>query len=318
MCVTRRRVSLESRYVLGAASGRTGVGNLYAYPIGAIPTEVIDNAAEDALSLEAHGYTSAYEEYSVGRWASAPLWSDPSGQATGEVHEHDEPAQPIPSVRTLTGINALISNYFDVPSLRCARLFRASHGAIVLPHRDYLEHNRGFTRIHVPLVTDAAQARNTEDNSCFHMRRGEVWYLDARRTHSGGVTGSARRVHLVLDFTHTTRPVETILPSVGSPPDPLVINRPALPENLVPSYIALAPYLNAASWREIFYILARVHLRYEAGAEDVYTWLERIAEQSGEDHDILVKDIERMKKYYISDGPTTTETFDQIWEDGAT
>src|SRR5215475_10201775 len=153
---------------------------MYSHPIGAITSSAIDAAAQDALTLEAHGYTSAYEEYSVGRWATAPLWSGPGGQASGEVREHDEPAAPIPAATALTGINDLIYRHFDVARLRCTRLFRASHGAIVLPHRDYLEHRKGFTRIHVPLITDAAQARNTEDHNCFHMRRGEVWYLDAR------------------------------------------------------------------------------------------------------------------------------------------
>jgi Aspartyl/Asparaginyl beta-hydroxylase/L-proline 3-hydroxylase, C-terminal len=286
---------------------------VFAHPIGVIPSDLIDAAAQDALSLEAHGYTSAYEEYSVGRWATSPLWSDPSGQATGEVIEHDKPAQPIAYARTLAGINDIIYTYFNVPRLRCARLFRASHGAIVLPHRDYMEHKAGFTRIHVPLITNADQARNTEDGSCFHMRRGEVWYLDARRIHSAGVTGSARRVHLVLDFTNSTRPAETVVSSLEPPQDPLIIERPELPPNLLPSYQALAPFINAAAWRDLFHILARVHLRYDVGAGDVYDWLEKIAAESREDRGLLVRDVERMRKYYISDGPASTETFDDIW-----
>ena len=56
---------------------------MFAHPIGIMPPELIDQAAQDALSLEARGYTSAYEEYSVGRWATAPLWGGPSGEASG-------------------------------------------------------------------------------------------------------------------------------------------------------------------------------------------------------------------------------------------
>jgi len=290
---------------------------VFAHSIGVIPAELIDAAAQDALSLEARGYTVAYEEYSVGRWATAPLWSDHSGQATGEVIEHDEPARPIPSAQALTGINDIICTYFNVPHLRCARLFRASHGAIVLPHRDYMEHKNGFTRIHVPLITDSDQARNTEDGNCFHMRRGEVWFLDARRIHSAGVTGSARRVHLVLDFTHSTRPAETVVSSLEPPEDPLIIERPDLPPNLISGYQALAPFINAAAWRDLFFILARVHLRYDVGAGDVYDWLEKIAAESGEDRGLLVRDVERMRKYYISDGPAATETFNDIWADSS-
>lgn len=286
---------------------------MYAYPIGLIPPGAIDAAAADALSLEPCGYTSAYIEYSVGGWATAPLWDNPDAQSAEQVHEHNEPARPIPSMRGLSGINDLISSYFDVSRLRCARLFRASHGAIILPHRDYLEHRNGFTRIHIPLITDKAQARNTEDDSCFHMRRGEVWYLDARRIHSGGVVGPALRVHLVLDFSHTTHPAEAVVPSLEAAQDPLMVDRPDLPTNLVSSYRALAPFINAAAWRDLFHILARVHLRYNVGAGDVYDWLEKIAANSVDDREFLVRDADRLKRYYISEGPAVTATFDSIW-----
>ena len=286
---------------------------MYAYPIGLIPPSAIDIAAADALSLEPRGYTSAYVEYSAGGWATAPLWDNPDAQSDEAVYEHDEPARPIPSIRMLNGINGLISSYFDLSRLRCARLFRASHGAIILPHRDYLEHKNGFTRIHIPLITDVVQARNSEDDCCFHMRRGEVWYLDARRVHSGGVVGPALRVHLVLDFSHTTQPAEAVVPSLEAAQDPLMIDRPELPPNLVPSYQALAPFINAAAWQELFHILARVHLRYNVGAGEVYDWLEKIAADSGDDRAFLIRDADRMKRYYISEGPAATATFDSIW-----
>ena len=286
---------------------------MYAYPIGLIPARAIDAAAADALSLESYGYTSAYLEYSVGGWATAPLWDNPVAQSDEQVYEHDEPARPIAAMRTLVGLNGLISSYFDVSRLRCARLFRASNGAIILPHRDYLEHQNGFTRIHIPLVTDVAQARNSEDDYCFHMRRGEVWYLDARRTHSGGVTGSAMRVHLVLDFSHTTQPTEAVISSLDVAQEPMMIDRPELPPNLVPSFQALAPFINAASWRDLFHILARVHLRYNVGAIDVYDWLEKIAAESGDDREFLIQDVDRMKRYYILAGPVATAKFDSSW-----
>lgn len=286
---------------------------MYAYPIGMIPSRAIDGAVADALRLELHAYTSAYVEYSVGGWATAPLWVNPGDRPGEEVRENDQPARPIASVQDMNGINSLISTYFDVSFLRSARLFRACNGALILPHRDYLEHKNGFTRIHVPLITDVSQARNSEESSCFHMRRGEVWYLEARKIHSGGVTGSAKRVHLVLDFSHTIEPNETIASKLDPAPEPLLIQRPELPSNLLSSYQALAPFINAAAWRDLFHILARVHLRYNAHAAEVYEWLAKIAAESGEDRDLLVRDAERMKRYYLSDGPATTATFDSLW-----
>lgn len=287
---------------------------MHARSLGILPTDVIDAAAADARTLEAGGYTSAYEEYSVGSWASAPLWSDASGQASGEVREHDDPAQPIPAVAELDGINSLVRTYFATDRLRCARLFRASHGAIVMPHTDYLEHGQGFTRLHVPLIANADEARNTEGAICFHMRRGEVWFLDARRVHSGGVAGPSLRVHLVLDFTPDTSPDEALSISIPPADPPLVIDRPPLPPGLLSRYRDLASYIDATGWRDIMHLLARVHLRYDSGASDVYDWLETIASLSDSgDRSLLMEDALRMKRYYISDGPSSTTTFHSLW-----
>jgi L-proline 3-hydroxylase, C-terminal/Aspartyl/Asparaginyl beta-hydroxylase len=290
--------------------------SLRAHALGVLPDDDVAAAAADALELGWEAYTAAYEEYSVGSWALAPLWSDPSGDASGESHEHGDPAKPIPTAAHLSGINALVSEYFNTSRLRGVRLFRASHGALIIPHSDYLEHRNGFTRMHVPLVTDPAQARNTEDNICYHMRRGEVWFLDGHRVHSGGVVGPSLRLHLVFDFSHDTAPDETLAREIPAAERPLLIDRSPLPPDLIPSYLALAPFIDAAAWRDLVHILARVHLRYDVPTKTVYDWLETIARAStGPDRDILVRDAERMKRYYISDGPGSTTTYDALWSD---
>lgn len=290
--------------------------SLRAQALGVLPNEVVAAAAEEALQLGSEAYTTAYEEYSVGSWALAPLWgySGDDDDSNGESHEHDRPAKPISAAAQLSGINALVSTFFDTSRLRGVRLFRASHGALIIPHADYLEHRYGFTRMHVPLVTNAAQARNTEDDICYHMRRGEVWFLDGHRVHSGGVVGPSLRLHLVLDFNHGTAPGQTLAREIPEAEAPLLIDRPPLPPDLISSYLALAPFIDAAAWRDLVHILARVHLRYDVPTKEVYDWLEAIAHAiTGPDRDILVRDTERMKRYFISDGPGATITYNDLW-----
>ncbi|HEX2391379.1 MAG TPA: aspartyl/asparaginyl beta-hydroxylase domain-containing protein [Solirubrobacterales bacterium] len=287
-----------------------------ARAVGVLPEDAVAAATADALKLGEDAYTAAYEEYSVGSWSLAPLWSDPSGDASGESHEHGDPAKPIPAVATLSGINTLVSDYFDTANLRGVRLFRASHGALIIPHVDYLEHRNGFTRMHVPLITNSAEARSTEEDTCYHMRRGEVWFVDGNRVHSGGVIGPSSRLHLVLDFSYDTPPEETLAGVVPEAGAPMLIDRPPLPADLVPTYLALAPFLDAAGWRDLVHILARVHLRYDVPTGDVYDWLEVMAHaNSGPDREILIRDAERMKRYFISDGPGSTMTYDALWSD---
>jgi hypothetical protein len=291
--------------------------SMSAHALGVLPDDVVAAAAADALQLGWDAYTAAYDEYSVGSWALAPLWSDPSGDASGESREHGDAAEPIPTACHLSGINALVSEYFATSDLRGVRMFRASHGALIIPHTDYLEHRHGFTRMHVPLVTDPAQARNTEGDICYHMRRGEVWFLDGHRVHSGGVIGPSLRLHLVLDFSHDTTPKETLAREIPAAEPPLLIDRCPLPPDLIPSYLGLAPFIDAAAWRDLVHILARVHLRYDVPTKTVYDWLETIARAStGPDRDILVRDADRMKRYFISDGPASTTTYDALWSDG--
>jgi hypothetical protein len=148
------------------------------------------------------------------------------------------------------------------------------------------------------------------------MRRGEVWFLDGHQVHSGGVVGPSLRLHLVLDFSHDTTPEQTLARKIPEAEAPLLIDRPPLPPNLIASYLALAPFVDAAAWRDLVHILARVHLRYDVPTKEVYDWLETIACAATEpDRDILVRDAERMKRYFISDGPGATVTYNDLWND---
>jgi hypothetical protein len=290
-------------------------GQLGAHALGRLPPDALDAAARDALAIPPQSYVATYDEYSIGPWALAPLWSDSTGDTSGASREHDEAAKPIAAAARLDGINDLVYAHFATDLLRTVRLVRASHGALIIPHVDYLEHGRGFTRMHVPLVTDPAQARSTEDSVCFHMGRGEVWFLDACRIHSGGVIGPSARLHLVLDFDRSTSPEDTIVAPLAPGPPPRLISRPRLPPDLLPSYEALARFIDVAGWQALVGLMARVHLRYDVPAGTLYDWLEGIADaNSGPDRELLVADAHRMRRYFLSDGPAATMTFAASWD----
>jgi L-proline 3-hydroxylase, C-terminal/Aspartyl/Asparaginyl beta-hydroxylase len=307
----RRYASIDA-----SASDAPGIKPaLNARPLGVLPSDVVGAAASDALRIALGAYVSTYDEYSVGPWSLAPLWSDSTGDSSGASREHDEPARPIAAAASLEGINRLINTYFSTRLLRTVRLVRASHGALIIPHVDYLEHDFGFTRIHVPLVTDPAQARSVENDTCFHMRRGEVWFLDARVVHSGGVIGPSPRLHLVLDFDHNTDPTETVTIPLAPPPNPCLVDRPPLPSGLLRSYMTSAPFVGATEWRHIVRQLAHVHLRYDASAAALYDWLEEIARAStGHEREFLIADAQRMRCYFLIDGPNRTMTFEALWD----
>lgn len=140
-------------------------------------------------SISPSNDSESYSEYAVGEWRILPLWNQPGTSDDGQLYEHPGAAEPSHLGRQMPAVNALIDSHFSTSTLKCARLFRASHGALILPHRYFLEHEDGFTRIHVPLITGSASLNGGEAVR-FHMRAGEVRYFGARRIHCDGVLGA--------------------------------------------------------------------------------------------------------------------------------
>ncbi len=54
---------------------------------------------------------------------------------------------------------------------------------MIFPHKDYLEFKKGFNRVRVVLYTDK-NCLNSEKDTIYHMRAGEVWYVDGSNIHS--------------------------------------------------------------------------------------------------------------------------------------
>ena len=271
----------------------------------------------ELVRLPDEAYADAYNEYSVGDWATATLWNEPDPPPDGSVREHDETAVPTIWGQSMVCTNELITQCFELSSLRAVRAFRARAGAIIIPHRDYLEHPTGFTRIHLPILTSET-ARNSEADAVFHMSEGEVWFLDGRIVHSGGVLGPVDRIHLVLDFDSDLEdaPCEALVVKPEDLPPFPVIRRAPLPACFLDGLALTAPCLRLATWPSLVELLARVHLFYDASADSLYDWLETIAKESGRTE--LQSEATRIRRYFLIDGPSRTPTFGQAWTSALT
>ncbi|MFI5957433.1 aspartyl/asparaginyl beta-hydroxylase domain-containing protein [Cryptosporangium sp. NPDC051539] len=131
-------------------------------------------------------------------WRVLPLRSQ-----GGDAHRTDAggpgPA-PFRSTRWLDEASYLGEILASLPSgLRAARLMSLAPGASVETHRDTpLGPAVGMVRLHVPLITnDGAVLILDGEKHCWQP--GEFWYGDFSRPHSIANTGTADRVHLVLD-----------------------------------------------------------------------------------------------------------------------
>jgi hypothetical protein len=264
-------------------------------------TICIDEAAEEAARTSPSNYSTAYSEYAVGDWKTLTLWNEPNRDGD-DVREHDYPAAPTPAGKALPAINELVRQLCSTELLRSVRIFSAENYAIIIPHRDYLEHPNGFFRIHLPLVTNS-DARNSENEHVYHMRRGELWFLDGREIHSGGTLGTERRLHLVFDFESAHQVQSLIdLSALKLPDEPanIVPRRPFTTDQLDIIH-RLGHVLTNANWGTALAFLARLHLEYEASAGDLYDWLDIIAQRSRNQE--LVQRSVAARRLFITHGP---------------
>ncbi len=238
---------------------------------------------EAILALELHPCDDA-----VGDWRLRTLWK---GYGAGA-----DPAEA-QTRRALRHVDELITRAFRTEHVTLVRVFTASRGGFIRPHRDWTEGARAFTRFHVPLQTND-RALNSEDDVVFHMRVGEIWFLDGARAHSGGCFADTPRVHLVIDFDPAV-PVEALLGAgvTRCEREPAPIERPALAEDDLAAIRGLAAIATDANLGAIANLLSALH--FERRTSCAATW-ERVLEIArGEGSARLLERAERLRDAYI-------------------
>jgi hypothetical protein len=238
--------------------------------------------AETNAMIAGIEFSTAYAEYAFGQWETCVL-SNPSGCA-GEaiIRESDRTPRLTEIGRMLPWLEVLIERAFRVDRLRWARLMRVAGNGCVIAHRDFLEFNQPYTRLHVCLQTNSG-AWNSEDRRLFHMEVGEVWHLDATRVHSAACFSAHPRVHLVLDFAGSDDPVSYLARRpTEAPRQPADACRAAMPRRVALAIASLGELLDETNFRDIVAILAKLHFRYDVHTAEMFRWLIEAAERTGD------------------------------------
>jgi len=92
-------------------------------------------------------------------------------------------------------------------NLHRIRLMKLSAGAVIERHTDQVDPDIGVDvgtvpRLHIPITTNdkcVFQVWGLHGMKEFHMRQGELWYLDTRKPHRV-VNNGEDRIHLVIDI----------------------------------------------------------------------------------------------------------------------
>jgi putative nonproteinogenic amino acid hydroxylase len=261
----------------------------------------VDRTAIDRELDRVQGYCSNddYPDYVFGTWKSVPLWNGSGSTLDTRLQTFDHPGVPTPLTRDLPAIASIVQRSFRIDRLKWARLFIMEHG-VLLPHRDYLELDRRFTRLHIPLRT-TPECLHSEQDVVFHMRVGELWFLDANRVHSACSAAGSLRTTLCLDFDEVARLEELFTPDVGAVDrvEPCVVDRMPLSDRERDDLIAMAANMTDATFRDTVATLAMVHFRHRVHAAELFEWISEGALRSG--NRALIKRAQELRTLAVGD-----------------
>lgn len=255
--------------------------------------------AKDMQVINTLEFNKSYSEYAIGDWRNCVLWNE-SGDHTDTIF-NDYTGLPKPTAlgKKTEYLSSLIEETFNLEYLRWARIFAVKDG-MLRPHRDYLEfEDQEFSRCHIPIQTDES-CLHTERNQVFHMRKGEVWYLDASQPHSACSFSGIDRMTINLDFFSDV-PFEKLFKDDSYVDDaqPHMVERPAMTPEYYESLMNLSQSLHPYTYNDIIILLSKVHYIRDADPGDMYDWLIEICKRSNQDD--LVTKAREMKKYFLGE-----------------
>lgn len=224
-----------------------------------------------------------YSEYVYGGWKNCVLRNATASYHDTTLREYEGYSKPTELAKNLDYVNSIVSKTFNLEYLKWLRIFICRQG-VLLPHRDYLGMKKGFTRLHVPLQTDIT-CLHSEENIVFHMRVGEIWFLDATKIHSACSLSDSGRISLCLDFVPEV-PIKELIKNYsihdqGLLPKPCIIDREVLSQRDLEDILAVSNRVNEDNFAQIVESLARVHFLKQVDAIEMFAWLIEIARNSG-------------------------------------
>ncbi len=255
--------------------------------------------AADLAALAKTNFSTAYSDFACGRWESCMLRNRSGVQEEDTVVIHHNPAVATPLGRSLPYLNELLETHFDTSSMRYARIIRISENACIIPHRDYLELDAKFARVHLVLDTNQ-RCMNTEKDRIFHMGLGEIWFLDASLPHSAASFSPIPRVHLMADFEGTCAP-ENVVRNTEQPLTRTLMAdaREEWTDEALQCVLGLSKIVSEANYREIVSILAKLHFFYKVDCEAMYGWLREICRRRGDA--ALIEKTDKLERFFLID-----------------
>lgn len=231
----------------------------------------------DLEAIKSKGLTTAYREYSAGNWGTTMLWNRSGREDDSHSSEYRGAARPTEFASRLTAIDAIIRQHFKLDNIKSIRIFRSYDAGAIFPHIDYLEFKKGFKRIHLVLSSDRS-CLNSEGGQIYHMRPGEIWFVDGRSIHSALSLSKSGKYSLVIDFHPDVEFDEIYAKNHGVDfsclfPD-MINDRIALPVTIREAFLKIAYASDVYDVKFLLFMATRFHFRYKLSGNEYFALLD--------------------------------------------
>ncbi|GAA4894961.1 aspartyl/asparaginyl beta-hydroxylase domain-containing protein [Streptomyces coeruleoprunus] len=244
-----------------------------------------------------------YNEFSNGFWKNIPLYNATGGSEDRLYRDLDgAAAQPTGHAAHVPYLNEIITTVYNVDRLQMART-RNLKNAIVIPHRDFVELDREvdlYFRTFM-VLEDSPLAFHSDDDTVIHMRPGEIWFLDAAAVHSAVNFSDFSRQSLCVDlafdgdFDEKEAFADATVYAPGGTPD--IPHRKPFTAEHRERILSLANVIERENFRDVLFLLAKLHFTYDVHPADTYDWLIGISKRAGDDK--MVEKAEQIKGFAI-------------------
>ncbi|MEZ3179516.1 aspartyl/asparaginyl beta-hydroxylase domain-containing protein [Streptomyces pimonensis] len=244
-----------------------------------------------------------YDEFSNGFWKNIPLYNASGGSDDRLYRDlHGAAAQITEHVEHVPYLDEIITTVYNGERLQMART-RNLKNAVVIPHRDFVELDREldqYFRTHL-MLEDSPLAFHSDDDTVIHMRAGEIWFLDAAAVHSAvNFTEFSRQslcVDLVFDGAFDEK--EAFADATVYTPNlsPHIHERKPFTKEREAGILALSGVIGRENFRDILFLLSKVHYTYDVHPSETYKWLVAVSKGAGDDE--MVEKAEQIRDFAI-------------------
>ena len=254
---------------------------------------------DDLETISSFKFNPVYSEYTRGTpgWQTCILFNKDGDESQGYFQSYEGHGRLTNMGKQLTYVIPLLLDVFDKSHLKWIRIFSVQNG-FVMPHRDYLDVPEKNSRLHVPINTDNS-CMNSEENDVYHMNVGEIWFLDAEKTHSACSLSNTRRLHLGLDFDGEI-PLQYLFRDKSffrTDLTPQMMNRDPIDDDFLQSIYGLSNLIHEDNLYDMSTLLCKLHFVNEVGSSDAYEWLREIAKRA--DNASLVNQVDQMTQLFL-------------------